>query len=119
MQKLEKRLKVITEEEKKMPVFEAPHSALISSDESDEEVDVRRTWPLEWRSDEVSIFFTIWSLAIEKVCPISKEGNVLTEGSALQVPETIMKFLSHCSGPLNCSSFRFSMLGNSGTSIHF
>ena len=57
MQKLEKRLKVITEEEKKMPVFEALHSALISSDESDEEVDVRRTRPLEWRSDEVSIFF--------------------------------------------------------------
>ena len=36
-----------------------------------------------------------------------------------QVPEAIMKFLSHCSGPLNCSSFHFSMLGNSGASIHF
>ena len=57
------------------------------------------------------LFFPqIWTLAIEKVCPISKEGDVLTEGSALQVPETVMKFLSHYSGPLNCSSFRFSML---------
>lgn len=46
MQKLEKRLKVITEEEKKMPVFETLHSALISFEESDEEVDVRRTRPL-------------------------------------------------------------------------
>ena len=91
-----------------MPVFEALHSAFISSDE---EGDVLRTRPLEWRSEEVSIFFfKIWTLTIEKVCPTSKECNVLTEGSALQVPETIMKFLSHCSGPLNCSSFRFSML---------
>ena len=55
-QKLEKRLKVITEE-KKMPVFEAVHSALISSDESDEEGDVLRTRPLEGRSEEASIFF--------------------------------------------------------------
>ena len=102
-----------------MPVFEALNSAMISSDESDEEGDVLRTRPLEWRSDEVSIFFKIWTLAIEKICPTSKEGNVLTDGSALQVPETIMKFLSHCSGPLICSSFRFSMLGNSGASIHF
>ena len=94
-----------------MPVFEALHSAFISSDE---EGHVLRTRPLEWRSEEVSIFFFK-----EKVCPTSKEGNVLTEGSALQVPETIMKFLSHCSGPLNCSSFRFLMLGNSGASIHF
>ena len=45
-QKLEKRLKVITED-----------SALISSDESDEEGDVLRTRPLEGRSEEVSIFF--------------------------------------------------------------
>ena len=85
-----------------MPVFEALHSALISSDESDEEGDVLRTRPLERKSEEVSIFFffKIWTLAIEKVCPTSKEGNMLTEGSALQVPEAIMKFLSHCSGPL-------------------
>ena len=77
-----------------MPVFEALHSAFISSDE---EGDVLRTRPLEWRSEEVSFFFfKIWTLAIEKVCPTSKEGNVLTERSALQVPETIMKFLSHC-----------------------
>ena len=37
-----------------MPVFEALHSAFISSDE---EGDVLRTRPLEWRSEEVSIFF--------------------------------------------------------------
>ena len=41
------------------------------------------------------------------------------ESAHHQVPEAIMKFLSHCSGPLNCSSFHFSMLGNSGASIHF
>ena len=118
-QKLEKRLKVITEEERKRPVFEAVHSTLISSDEPDEEGDVLRTRPLEWRSEEVSIFFfQIWTLVIEKVCPTSKEGNVLTEGSVLQVPEAIMKFLSHCPEPLNYSSFHFSMLGNSGASIH-
>ena len=108
-QKLEKRLKVITED-----------SVLISSDESDEEGDVLRTRPLEGRSEEVSIFFfKIWTLAIEKVCPTSKEGNGLTGGPVLQVPEAKMKVLNHCSGPLNCSSFHFSMLGNSGASIHF
>ena len=37
-----------------MPVFEAVHSALISSDE---EGDVLRTRPIEGRSEEVSIFF--------------------------------------------------------------
>ena len=93
-----------------MPVFEAVRSALISSDESDEEGDVLRTRPLEGR---------IWTLAIEKVCPTSKEGNGLTEGSALQVPEAKMKVLSHCSGPLDCSFFHFSMFGNSEASIHF
>ena len=56
-QKLEKRLKLVTEDEKKMPVLEALHSALIPSDESDEEGDVLRTKPLEWRSEEVSCFF--------------------------------------------------------------
>ena len=99
-----------------MPVFEALNSAMISSDESDEEGDVLRT---SGDQRKFPFFLKIWTLAIEKICPTSKEGNVLTEGSALQVPETIMKFLSHCSGPLICSSFRFSMLGNSGASIHF
>ena len=61
-QKLEKRLKVITEE--KMPVFEAVRSALISSDESDEEGDVLRTRPLEGRSEEVSIFFSKFGLSL-------------------------------------------------------
>ena len=49
---------MVTEDEKKMPVLEALHSALISSDESDEEGDVLRTRPLEWRSEEVSMFFS-------------------------------------------------------------
>ena len=52
-QKLEKRLKVITED-----------SALISSDESDEEGDVLRTRPLEGRSEEVSIFFSKFGLSL-------------------------------------------------------
>ena len=52
-QKLEKRLKVITE-----------NSALISSDESDEEGDVLRTRPLEGRSEEVSIFFSKFGLSL-------------------------------------------------------
>ena len=45
---------MVTADEKKMPVLEALHSALISSDE---EGDVLRTRPLEWRSEEVSMFF--------------------------------------------------------------
>ena len=111
---------MVTEDKKKMPVLEALHSALISSNESDEEGDVLRTRPLEWRSEEVSMFFfTIWTLAMEEVCPTSKKGNLLTEGLVLQVQEAVMKFLSHCSGPLNCSSFHFLMLDNSGASIHF
>ena len=62
-QKLEKRLTVITKE-KKMPVFEAVRSALISSDESDEEGDVLRTRALEGRSEEVSIFFSKFGLSL-------------------------------------------------------
>ena len=85
------------------------------------------TRSLEWRSEEVSTFFflfsfffyTIWTLAIEKVCPTSKDGSLLTEGLVLQVQEAVMMFLSHCSGPFNCSSFHFSMNRNSGVSIHF
>ena len=101
-----------------MPVLEALDSTLIPSDESDEEGDVLRTRPLQWRSEEVSmIFFTVWTLTVEEVCPTSKKGNLLTEGLVLQVQEAVMKFLSHCSGPLNCSSFHFSMLDNSGASI--
>ena len=65
------------------------------------------------------VFFTIWTLAMEEVCPTSKKGNLLTEGLVLQVQEAVMKFLSHCCGPLNCSSFHFLMLDNSGASIHF
>ena len=42
-----------------MPVFEALHSAFISSDE---EGDVLRTRPLEWRSEEVSFFFFFQNL---------------------------------------------------------
>ena len=57
---------------------------------------------------------------MEEVCPTSKKSNLLTEGLVLQVQEGVMKFLSHCSGPLNnCSSFHFLMLDNSGASIHF
>ena len=56
---------------------------------------------------------------MEEVCPTSKEGNLLTEGLVLQVQEAVMKSLSHCSGPLNCSSFHFPVLGDSGASIHF
>ena len=56
---------------------------------------------------------------MEKVCPTSKDGNLLTEGLVLQVQEAVMRFLSHCSGPLNRSSFHFSMNRNSGVSIHF
>ena len=63
-QKLEKRLKLVTEDEKKMPVLEALHSALISSDESDEEGDVLRTRPLKWRSEEVSMFFSQFGLSL-------------------------------------------------------
>ena len=65
-QKLQKRLKLVTEDEKKMPVLEALHSALIPSDESDEEGDVLRTKPLEWRSEEVSMFFSQFGLSLWK-----------------------------------------------------
>ena len=52
---------MVTEDEKKMPVLEALHSALISSDE---EGDVLRTRPLEWRSEEVSMFFSQFGLSL-------------------------------------------------------
>ena len=55
---------MVTEDEKKMPVLEALHSALIPSDESDEEGDVLRTRPLEWRSEEVSMFFSQFGLSL-------------------------------------------------------
>ena len=45
-------------------VLEALHSALISSDESDEEGDVLRTRPLKWRSEEVSMFFSQFGLSL-------------------------------------------------------
>ena len=61
-QKLEKRLKVVTEDEKKMPVLEALHSALISSDGQMRRV--LRTRPLEWRSEEVSMFFSQFGLSL-------------------------------------------------------
>ena len=105
-----------------MPVLEALHSALIPSDESDEEGDALRTRPLQWRSEEVSMFFfTVWTLTVEEVCPTSKKGNLLTEGLVLQVQEAVMKFLSHCCGPLKLIVvlFIFLMLDNSGASIHF
>ena len=97
-QKLEKRLKLVTEDEKKMPVLEALHSALIPSDESDEEGDVLRTRPLQWRSEEVSLFFfTVWTLTVEEVCPTSKKrqyvnrrvGPPSTRGRN-EVPESLL-----------------------------
>ena len=42
-------------------IFEALHSAFISSDE---EGDVLRTRPLEWRSEEVSFFFSKFGLSL-------------------------------------------------------
>ena len=109
---------MVTEDEKKMPLLEALHSALISSDESDEEGDVLKAPRVEIRGG-FHVFFIIGTLAIEEVCPTSKKGNLLTEGLVLQVQEAVMKFLCHCSGPLNCSSFHFLMLDNSGASMHF
>ena len=65
-------------------------------------------------------FYTIWTLAIEEVLSSQQRrqsgnwrvGPPSTRGLN-EVP------WSHCSGPLNWSSFQFSMLGNSGASIHF
>ncbi|CAH3015482.1 unnamed protein product [Porites evermanni] len=71
--KLEKRRKVVTEDEKKMPVLEALHSALIPSDESDEEGDVLRTRPLEWRSEEVSILLWSGHNQLEAFCTADDE----------------------------------------------
>ena len=56
LQKLEKR-QVVREKEKSMQDFEALHSSLISSDESDEEQDTLVTRPLVWRAEEVSTIF--------------------------------------------------------------
>lgn len=111
---------MVTEDEKKMPVLEALHSALISSDESDEEGSQNKAPRVEIRGG-FHVFFTIWTLPIEEVCPTSKKGNLLTEGLVLQVQEAVMKFLSHCCGPLKLIVvlFIFLMLDNSGASIHF
>ena len=55
---------MVKEDEEKMPVFEALHSALILSNESDEEGDVLRTRPLGWRSKEVSTLFIQFGLSL-------------------------------------------------------
>lgn len=58
--KLDKRLKVATEEEKREPIFEALHPSLVSSDESDEEDPTSMvTRPLTWRMEEVTNFFHV------------------------------------------------------------
>ena len=56
-QKHERRLKVVTEEEKKEVVYEALHISLVSSDESDAEEDALKPKPLTWRTEEVTDFF--------------------------------------------------------------
>ena len=63
---------MVTEDEKKMPVLEDLHSALISSDESDEEGSQNKAPRVEIRGG-FHVFFTIWTLAIEEVCPTSKK----------------------------------------------
>ena len=48
---------VVREEEKSMEDFEALHSSLISSQESDEEQETLKKRPLVWRAEEVSTVF--------------------------------------------------------------
>ena len=59
--KLDRRLKVVREEEKSGQLYEAQHTctctALISSDASDVEGDALTTRPVTWRTDDVSEYF--------------------------------------------------------------
>lgn len=49
---------MVNEEEKREPIYEALHSSLVSSDESDpEEPTTMVTRPLTWRTEEISNFF--------------------------------------------------------------
>ncbi|XP_027058721.1 uncharacterized protein LOC113685410, partial [Pocillopora damicornis] len=55
--KLEKRLTVVTEEEKKSQLFDSLHFSMISSDASDGEDDTLSTKHLVWWVEELSSFF--------------------------------------------------------------
>lgn len=59
MQKLDKRLKAVTEEERDGDLFSALHVSLVSSDESDTEDNSLRTRPLSWRTKNVNNFFKL------------------------------------------------------------
>lgn len=75
--KLEKRLRVVTEEEKKSELFEALHLSMISSDESDGEDDTLSTKHLVWRAEEVSSFFKeLDSRHRANNCPPNKGGSL-------------------------------------------
>ena len=47
------------DEEKQEPMYEALHTGLISSDESDVESDALATRPLTWRTDDVTKYFQV------------------------------------------------------------
>ena len=59
MQKLDKRLKAVTEEERDGDLFSALHVSLVSSEESDTEDNSLRTRPLSWRTENVNNFFKL------------------------------------------------------------
>ena len=71
-----------------MPVFEALHSAFISSDE---EGHVLRKRPLEWRSEEVSIFFQRESMSNQqrRQCVNRRVGPPSTRDHN-EVPESLL-----------------------------
>ena len=53
---------MVTEEEKKLQLFESMHFSMISSDESDGEDDTLSTKHLVWRTEELSSFFNEFDL---------------------------------------------------------
>lgn len=57
--KLDKRIKVTSEEERSGDLFPALHISLVSSDESGTDDDSLTTRPMTWRTNDISQFFKL------------------------------------------------------------
>ena len=96
-QKLDRRLKVVTEAEKDGQMFDALHIGLISSDESDAEGDALATRPLTWRTDDVSEYFQLlderWKVGMtsqQKRQSVSRRLGLPSERATNGVPQWLL-----------------------------
>lgn len=95
--KLDRRLKVVREEERSGQMYEALHTALISSDESDAEGDALATRPLIWRTDDVSKYFRLlderWKAGMtsqQKRQSVSRILGLPSERTTTGVPQHLL-----------------------------